>query len=269
MKLKRITALLTTGLLLLTLPILALAQDGYGSSAVVGNQNTYTLEQMLTYAIQDETMAQAEYQKILAAYGDNNAFANIVQAEGSHIAELTELFRTNGIVVPENTAAQQATLPVDLTAAYTAGVAAENANIAMYETFLSQTNLPQDVRTAFAELMNASESHLTALTRNVERTGNGQGMRNGFNDETVTQGDNDTCMDTQRQGMNSRMGMMQGNSKNQRYNNNQSACDGTCDGTNSSTGNGTCDGTCDETNQNTNQNNTNGNGAGNGNRNGF
>ena len=177
MKLRKILATLAAAVMLGTLPVLSLAETGYGSAAVTAGQ-TYTVEQMLTYAIQDEYAAQAEYQAILAAYGDNHAFANIVKAENTHIALLTTLFDTYGLTLPANDAASKITLPASLEEAYTAGVTAENANIAMYQNFLKQTDLPADVSATFTSLENASQSHLTAFTRNTANAGNGM-MRNG------------------------------------------------------------------------------------------
>jgi rubrerythrin len=185
MKLKKIAATLTMILMMATLPALALAEDAYGSAAVADGQ-TYTLEQMLTFAIQDEYAAQAEYRLILAAYGENNAFANIIDAEATHIEELTALFAAYGYALPANDAADRVSLPATLEEAYQTGVSAENANIAMYQNFLAQAGLPSDVRDVFADLQNASESHLTAFTRNADKDGNG--MRNGVNDETQQNG---------------------------------------------------------------------------------
>lgn len=70
---------------------------------------TYTLEQMLTYAMQDEYMAQAEYAAIIAEYGDNTPFANIINAELAHIDLLAPLFATYGLTLPENTATAKVT----------------------------------------------------------------------------------------------------------------------------------------------------------------
>ena len=53
MKLRKILATLAAAVMLGTLPALSLAETGYGSAAVTAGQ-TYTVEQMLTYAIQDE-----------------------------------------------------------------------------------------------------------------------------------------------------------------------------------------------------------------------
>ena len=186
MKLRKIFATLTALVLLAAMPVIALAED-FGSAGVTQGE-TYTLEQMLTYAMQDEYMAQAEYAAIIAEYGDNTPFANIINAEKTHIDLLAPLFATYGLTLPENTATAKVTLPASLQEAYTTGVAAENANIAMYDAFLTQSDLPQDVRDVFEALKNASDNHLAAFTQNAEKTG--LGMRNGQNndDEDVASG---------------------------------------------------------------------------------
>ena len=249
MKLTKIMTTLMTVLFLAVVPAMTLAEDNYGSAGVTEGQ-TYTLQEMLTYAIQDEYAAQAEYQAIIAAYGETNAFSNILKAEATHIALLETLFNTYGIAIPQNTA--QVTLPASLDEAYVTGVAAENANIAMYANFLSQTDLPDDVRISFTALQNASQSHLSAFTQNAENTGlglqNGAGNQYGQNDDSDTQ--------TQGMGNNRRSDtMMNGQGKNQRYNDNsnQNGCD--CDecindGNGNGNGNATCDGDCDLTQQN-------------------
>lgn len=174
-----LAALCLTALLALT-PALSLAE-----ATTAPEVQTYTLEQMLTLAMQDEYNAQATYDAILNAFGENNAFTNIVKAEVTHQEELRTLFQNYGIAMPENTAAQNVTAPVSLQEAFAAGVDAENANIAMYQAFLAQKDLPDDVRGVFNTLVNASQNHLTAFTRNVEKNGlglgqgNGQGLGNG------------------------------------------------------------------------------------------
>lgn len=176
-----LAALCLTALLALT-PALSLAE---ATPTVAPESQTYTLEQMLTFAMQDEYNAQATYDAILNAFGENNAFTNIVKAEVTHQEELRTLFQNYGIAMPENTAAQNVTAPVSLQEAFAAGVDAENANIAMYQAFLAQKDLPDDVRGVFNTLVNASQNHLTAFTRNAEKNGlglgqgNGQGMGNG------------------------------------------------------------------------------------------
>jgi hypothetical protein len=125
----------------------------------------YTLEEMLVAALQDERVALAEYQAIIDTYGDIRPFTMIALAEETHIDLLLPLFDAYGIEVPENTAASQVVVPESITAALAAGVSAEQANIAMYETFLAQEGLPEDVANVFALLQAASVRHLNAFSK--------------------------------------------------------------------------------------------------------
>jgi hypothetical protein len=60
-------------------------------------------------------------------------------------------------------------VPDTLLKTYLTGVEAEIKNIAMYLIFLSDDTLPQDVRNGFTALMEASQSHLEAFSRNAEK----------------------------------------------------------------------------------------------------
>ena len=131
----------------------------------LNEESEFTLEDMLTYAILDEYLAKAEYEAIIDTFGEVMPFVKIVEAEQTHIDLLLPLFETYGIEVPENNAANQVVIPESITSALATGVQAEEANIAMYELFLSQDNLADDVRTVFEYLKNASENHLQAFSR--------------------------------------------------------------------------------------------------------
>ena len=171
---KRFLKTIALVLALAALPMMALADDDFGSAAVTEGE-TYTVEQMLTYAMQDEYMAKAEYDALQAAFGVTNPYANIARAELTHQAELLTLFEAYGIAVPANTAAGNVVIPATLQEAYEIGVQAEVFNIDMYQAFLAQSDVPQDVRDVFTELIKASQSHLAAFTRNAEKTGLGLG----------------------------------------------------------------------------------------------
>ena len=128
---------------------------------------------MLTYAVQDEYLASAEYAAINEALGNPRPFANIVKAEQTHIAALEKLFAANGIALPGNTAGDYVAVPASLTEALNAGVQAEKNNIAMYKQFLSQS-LPDDVMTVFTALKNASEQHLASFEKSLAGTAGSQ-----------------------------------------------------------------------------------------------
>lgn len=134
---------------------------GYGSTGALADSDL-TLADMLTYALQDEYLAHAEYEYIIDTYGSIRPFTNIIRAEETHIETLLPLFETYGITVPTNDAGTRVAAVSSLTEAYEAGVDAEIMNIDMYEAFLKE-DIPSDVRTVFEDLMRASESHLNAF----------------------------------------------------------------------------------------------------------
>ena len=93
----------TTG----TAPYAATEQDktltlsGYGSEGAL-NDTTLSLADMLTYAVQDEYLARAEYDRILTQYGSIRPFTNIIRAEETHIDTLLPLFAEYGIAAPKD-----------------------------------------------------------------------------------------------------------------------------------------------------------------------
>ena len=162
--------------LALLMPLVALGETPFGAAAL-SEGKTYTVEEMLTYAIQDEYLAQAEYKVIMDAYGEQRPFINIMKAEGVHVQRLLPLFTAYGVTVPEDTALELTVKPDSLAAAYEAGVTAEVNNIAMYEAFLKQEDLPDDVRAVFEALTRASGNHLRAFEGNANKQGMGNQNR--------------------------------------------------------------------------------------------
>jgi hypothetical protein len=151
------------------------SDESFGSAGAAADDDL-PLEEMLTYAIQDEYLARAEYEAIMEEYGSIAPFSNIIRAEESHISQLVPLFESNGLAVPADDAADYVILPASLDEAYQAGIDAEIANIAMYELFLAQ-ELPDDVRAVFENLMAGSQSHLSAFENAA--SGGGAGSGNG------------------------------------------------------------------------------------------
>lgn len=156
------------------------ASLGYGSSGALAD-DSYSMEEMLTYAIQDEYAARDEYAAITGVLGDVNPFTNIVKAEELHISQLITLFESSNINVPEDTYTA-ASAPATLDEAKSIGAQAEINNIAMYDRFL-QADLPADVQAVFQSLKTASEGHLTAFqstdTGIEAESGNGKGDGTG------------------------------------------------------------------------------------------
>ena len=127
-------------------------EELYGAAAVSEGE-TYTIEEMLVYAIQDEYMAEASYLAIMEAYGTIKPFTSISKAE------------------------DRIELPASLAESFEKGVAGEIENISVYGQFLGAEDLPDDVRSVFERLMTASEKHLVAFERGVDGNPDGAGRR--------------------------------------------------------------------------------------------
>ncbi len=164
--------------------------EDYGVYAL-SEDGTYTVEEMLVSAIQDEYLAQATYNAIIETYGEIRPFTRIVLAEQTHIDLLLPLFAAYGIEVPANDAANYVVLPDSVSSALATGVEAETLNIAMYETFLNQTELPDDVQTVFEYLQAASQNHLAAFSKD-RLIGAGYDLSNMFKNQFKKGGNSST-----------------------------------------------------------------------------
>lgn len=158
-----IGALIITGIL--SISLFAKSTTVMTSTSLDINE-TYTLEEMLNITLLDELKAKATYEIIIDTYGSVKPFSRIVLAEENHIQALLVLFETYGFEVPTFDASSIET-PISITEALQAGVNAEVENIALYDLFLSQSDLPEDVRTVFTALQRASENHLRAFNRSL------------------------------------------------------------------------------------------------------
>ncbi|MGA9517513.1 MAG: hypothetical protein WBV27_01890, partial [Trichococcus sp.] len=76
----------------------------YGAVGALAD-NDLTMEEMFTYAIQDEQLAHGEYAYVLGTFGDQAPFNNIVSAEAQHVSEMTVLFEKYDLAVPADESA--------------------------------------------------------------------------------------------------------------------------------------------------------------------
>lgn len=139
----------------------------YGAVGALAD-NDLTMEEMFTYAIQDEQLAHGEYAYVLETFGDQAPFNNIVSAEAQHISEMTVLFEKYDLPVPADESADHLKQVADIKASLEACAAGEVDNIAMYNKFL-ELDIPDDVRATFTALRNASEGHLQAFNKSLEK----------------------------------------------------------------------------------------------------
>lgn len=142
--------------------------NNYGAKGAL-IATSLTLPQMLTYALQDEHLAQSRYKNVLETFGDIRTFAQIKEAELRHISALLPLFEKYQVPVPEDISQSFVKTPGSVKSAFAASVEGEVDNIAMYEKFLAY-DLPNDIRMVFTQLRNASRNHLAAFERGLGRS---------------------------------------------------------------------------------------------------
>lgn len=140
------------------------AETGYGAKGAL-NTPQPTVQEMLNFAIQDEHLARNQYMTVIDTFGKVRPFSNIVLSEERHIAYLEPLFTDRGWDIPADKSISYVVKPKTFAEALNLGVAAEIDNIAMYEYFLQQPKLPDDLKTVFELLHSASEKHLEAFSK--------------------------------------------------------------------------------------------------------
>ena len=92
----------------------------------------------LVQALEEEYGAQALYKYVLSIFGDVAPFNNIVLSEGQHLSVLTSMANKYGVTVPTFTSGNMPGFKT-LAEACQAGVAAEIADAALYDTLISVT----------------------------------------------------------------------------------------------------------------------------------
>jgi len=143
-------------------------EDNVFGSVGALSDDEFTIEEMLIYAIQDEFAAKAEYTYIINTFDVTKPFTNIIKSEDTHISLLLPLFENYSIDVPIDDSNEHLITISSIQEAFLTGVVAEEFNIAMYELFLSQTGLPDDIYDTFVKLRDASISHLGAFQKNLD-----------------------------------------------------------------------------------------------------
>jgi hypothetical protein len=146
-----------------------LSMEGLGSLAAIADTNLSWID-MIHYAVDDEYLAQAEYQLILETYGSIKPYTNIVLSEGTHLSLLEQLCTIYGLPFPSDPSVGHVVLPTSLIAAAHIGVGAEINNIDMYRYFMTLP-IETNMTSVFQLLMDASIRHLAAFERQVTRLG--------------------------------------------------------------------------------------------------
>jgi len=147
-----------------------------------------TLHQVLRIAIYDEYHAYNTYLKVINQFGEIKPFVNIIQAEINHYSALMPLLEKYSVLVPTDDWYEKIEIPAKLVECCELGVAAEIANIKMYDNLLKYTSEYPDVTDVLYKLQAASyNNHLPAFRKCVQEYSSStdvtsQGMINDFSE---------------------------------------------------------------------------------------
>jgi len=132
-----------------------------------------TVESMLQYAVEDEYLARAEYEAIMAKFGAIRPFSNIIKSEESHIGWISDVYQLRKSTVPKDRAKEFVVVPATLEDAFKTGVQAEIDNIAMYDSFLANPLIQKSenavLQDLFTRLRDASKNHFSAFQNGLTR----------------------------------------------------------------------------------------------------
>jgi len=114
-----------------------------------------------------EYAAYAVYDAVIQEYGEIEPYLSIRQAEANHIAALQKQLDLYGVDYPkENPYLGKVEVPDDLEAFAKAGVAAEIANVEMYDELLDKVSDYPNIARVFENLRAASlDQHLPAFEK--------------------------------------------------------------------------------------------------------
>lgn len=147
---------------------LALISSTALTSTAVAASNTSLdaqTQRAMIDAINDEYHARAFYNAVINKFGELRPFTNIVHAETRHADRLSQLFNQYGLTIPEDSFAGKVEAPETLQAACQMAIAAEIANVKMYDKFLDFIR-ESDLRDTFTQLRYVSQNkHKVAFER--------------------------------------------------------------------------------------------------------
>ena len=139
------------------------SRGNQGGSGVALTPLSTDEQSALQEAILEEYGALNLYNQVIAQFGSVYPFAQIARSEQMHVSALVRQAEKYGLTVPENPGLTSAPAFASVTEACQAGVAAEIADAALYDTLMPLTT-HTDLLRVYESLQKASlESHLLAF----------------------------------------------------------------------------------------------------------
>lgn len=142
--------------------------NGWGSGAA-SKDNDLTVEKMLRYALEDEYIKRTRYEMISEKFKIEEPFYTLSKTETSSMLRLISLFSKYNVPVPEDKSIEYIKMPKTLLEGYTLSVKGEENNIAMYERFIEDNALNEDVKEIFSKLRDVSKENKDVLYKELRK----------------------------------------------------------------------------------------------------
>ncbi|QGU96318.1 hypothetical protein GOM49_15530 [Clostridium bovifaecis] len=142
--------------------------NGWGSGAANQDSNL-TAEKMLRYALEDEYIKRTRYELISEKFKIEEPFYSMSKSETCSILKLLTLFSKYNVPVPADKSLEYIKTPKNLLEGYNLSIKGEENNAAMYDKFLRNDTLNDDIKLAFTKLRNISKENMEALCEEYKK----------------------------------------------------------------------------------------------------
>ncbi|MCD3194743.1 hypothetical protein G8S49_05415 [Clostridium botulinum C] len=136
-------------------------------------EKNLNLEKVLNYALEDEYMERTRCEMISDKYGEENNIAEIKMEQNTHIYKLLNLMKKNNIPLPGDKSREYlGGLPNTLSESYKLLVESKKESIEMYERFLKEYELPEDLKKVFEQLQLDCKKHMDMFSEYINKVSN-------------------------------------------------------------------------------------------------
>ncbi len=121
--------------------------------------NKETINRILSYALENQMIAKAEYRGMINKYGISKPFIKLLKTQEPYIDMINSLFKSYNLKAPNKNWEQTVRIPENVDIFYADSAIKEKNIVEMYKGFLSE-EIPDDIRAAVQKLMELSLNHI-------------------------------------------------------------------------------------------------------------
>ena len=144
----------------------------WGAESAI-KDNNLTVDNMLKYAVQDEYLQRARCEYVENKYKEQKVLSVMMKDENIHVYRIVLLLSKYKVDIPSDKSNEYFfKFPKSLEDSYALLIKSESDSLAMYEKFLQQPDLPEEVKEIFTKQRDDSKRHLDILKENMQNKNN-------------------------------------------------------------------------------------------------